>query len=79
MLRFIQQHAGLDDRQAYSTFNMGAGFALFVAADEAARTVQIAQGLGVDALLAGAVHEGPKQLTIEPLSLRFDAADLQLR
>lgn len=79
VLRFIQQHAGLDDLQAYSTFNMGAGFALFVAADEAARTVQIAQGLGVDALLAGAVHEGPKQLTIEPLSLRFDAADLQLR
>jgi len=29
--------------------------------------------------LAGAVHEGPKQLTIEPLSLRFDANDLQLR
>ncbi|MCG3190052.1 MAG: Phosphoribosylformylglycinamidine cyclo-ligase [Burkholderiaceae bacterium] len=79
VLRFIQQHAALDDRQAYSTFNMGAGFALFVAADEAARTVQIAQRLGVDALLAGAVHAGPKQLTIEPLSLRFDADDLQLR
>lgn len=79
VLRFIQRHAELDDRQAYSTFNMGAGFALFVAADDAARTVQIAQGLGVSALLAGAVHEGPRQLTIEPLSLRFDADDLQLR
>jgi phosphoribosylformylglycinamidine cyclo-ligase len=79
VLRFIQQQAALDDRQAYSTFNMGAGFALFVAADEATRTVQIAQQLGIGALLAGAVHEGPKQLTIEPLSLRFDADDLQLR
>jgi phosphoribosylformylglycinamidine cyclo-ligase len=79
VLRFIQHHAGLDDRQAYSTFNMGAGFALFVAAADAARTVQIAQGLGVGALLAGAVQGGPKQLTIEPLQLRFDAHDLQLR
>ena len=32
VLRFIQQHAGHDDREAYSTLNMGAGFALFVAA-----------------------------------------------
>ena len=79
VLRFIQRHAALDDRQAYSTLNMGAGFALFVAADEATRTVQIAQQLGVGALMAGAVHEGPKQLTIEPLSLRFGAEDLQLR
>jgi phosphoribosylformylglycinamidine cyclo-ligase len=79
VLRFIQQHAALDDRQAYSTFNMGAGFALFLAADEAARAVQIAQQLGVGALVAGAVCEGAKQLTIEPLSLHFDADDLQLR
>jgi len=79
VLRFIQQHASLDDRQAYSTFNMGAGFALFVAADEAARAVQVAQELGFGALVAGAVHDGSKQLTIEPLSLRFDADDLQLR
>jgi phosphoribosylformylglycinamidine cyclo-ligase len=79
VLRFIQHHASLDDRQAYSTFNMGAGFALFVAADEAAPAVQVAQQLGIGALVAGAVHDGPKQLTIEPLSLRFDADDLQLR
>jgi phosphoribosylformylglycinamidine cyclo-ligase len=79
VLRFIQQHAGLDERQAYGTFNMGAGFALFVAADEAARTVRIAGQCGIGALLAGAVHEGPKQLTIEPLGLRFGADDLQLR
>ena len=79
VLRFIQSHAGLDDRQAYSTFNMGAGFALFVPAAEAAHTVQIAQGLGIGALLAGAVQGGPKQLTVEPLQLRFDAHDLQLR
>ena len=35
---FIQQQAGLDDRDAYGTFNMGAGFALFVAAEDAERS-----------------------------------------
>jgi len=79
VLRFIQQRAGLDDREAYGTFNMGAGFALFVAADQAARVVDIAQGLGIGALLAGSVHDGPKRLTIEPLALCFEAADLHLR
>jgi phosphoribosylformylglycinamidine cyclo-ligase len=79
VLRFIQQHARLNDRQAYSTLNMGAGFALFVAAGDAARVVEVAQGLGIGAIVAGAVHQGPKQLTVEPLNLRFDADDLQLR
>jgi hypothetical protein len=35
--------------------------------------------VGVGALVAGAVCEGSKQLTIEPLSLHFDGSDLQLR
>ena len=79
VLEFLRAQGGMSTRDAYGTFNMGAGFALFVAADEAARAVQIAQELGFGALVAGAVHDGPKQLTIEPLSLRFDADDLQLR
>ncbi len=46
VLRFIQQHAGLDDREAYGTLNMGAGFALFVRADEAQATVDVARAEG---------------------------------
>lgn len=79
VLKFIQQHAKQDDREAYSTLNMGAGFALFVGADEAKRTVEIARAQGVDALVAGAVEAGPKQLIIEPLSITFGNEDLQLR
>ena len=43
VLRFIQEHARQDDREAYSTLNMGAGFALFMAPADADRTVAIAQ------------------------------------
>lgn len=79
VLRFIQQHCGLDDREAYSTLNMGAGFALFVASADAQRTVEVARASGVGARIAGTVEAGPKQLLIEPLGLRFGDDDLQLR
>jgi phosphoribosylformylglycinamidine cyclo-ligase len=79
VLTFIQQHAHQDDREAYSTFNMGAGFALFVAAGEAERCVEVARAQGVAAWVAGKVEAGPKQLLIEPLGIRYAADDLQLR
>jgi phosphoribosylformylglycinamidine cyclo-ligase len=79
VLRFIQQQANQDDREAYSTLNMGAGFALFVAAADAQRTVEIARSLGIAATLAGRVEAGDKQLLIEPLKIRFSDEDLQLR
>jgi phosphoribosylformylglycinamidine cyclo-ligase len=79
VLSFIQHHAQQDDHEAYGTLNMGAGFALFVPAEQAQRTVEIAQASGVSATLAGVVESGEKELLIEPLGLRFAADDLQLR
>ena len=79
VLRFMQQHAQQDDREAYSTLNMGAGFALYVDARDAERTVEIARAQGVPALVAGRVEAGPKQLVIEPLGLTFGDDALQLR
>jgi phosphoribosylformylglycinamidine cyclo-ligase len=79
VLRFIQQQAGQDDAEAYGTLNMGAGFALFVAAGDAARAVEVARACGVAAWHAGSVHEGEKELVIEPLAVRFAGAELQLR
>ena len=79
VLKFIQHHARQDDREAYSTFNMGAGFALFVKAEDALRTVEVAQSVGVPAWVCGAVEAGAKELLIEPLGIRFGTDDLQLR
>ena len=79
VLKFIQHHAQQDDREAYSTFNMGAGFALFVKADDAQRTAEVAQSVGVKAWVCGVVEVGPKELLIEPLGIRFGTDDLQLR
>jgi phosphoribosylformylglycinamidine cyclo-ligase len=79
VLAYIQKQARMDDREAYSTLNMGAGFALFVPAAQAHRCVEVAQSVGVGAWVAGKVSAGPKQLEIAPLGLRFDAEDLALR
>ncbi len=79
VLSFIQQLAQQDDHEAYGTFNMGAGFALFVAAADAERTVATANQLGFQAWHAGTVEEGAKELLVEPLGLRYGADELQLR
>ncbi len=79
VLRYIQQQAGHDDAQAYGTLNMGAGFALFVAAADAERAVAVAQAQGVPAWVAGRVEAGPKRLLIEPLGVAFEGDALQLR
>ena len=79
VLSFIAQHAGHDHREAYSTLNMGAGFALFVAPEDAERTVQIALDQGVGARIAGQVEAGPKRLLIDPIGVQFGGEDLQLR
>lgn len=79
VLDFMQRECGLDDREAYSTLNMGAGFAIFVKAADAQRTAEIARACGIDAWVAGTVEAGEKQLLIEPLAIRFGADDLALR
>lgn len=79
VLAFIAEQAGHDAREAYSTLNMGAGFALFVPAGDAERTVQVAQSQGIAAWVAGTVEAGPKRLVIEPLGVSFGDEDLQLR
>jgi len=79
VLRFIQQHAALDDHEAYGTLNMGAGFALYVAAGDAEATVRVAREAGIAAWVAGHVESGPKRVLIEPLGVEYGAGELQLR
>jgi phosphoribosylformylglycinamidine cyclo-ligase len=79
VLRFMQQQAVMSMEDAYGTLNMGAGFALFVAASDAQRTVDVAQRCGVKAMVAGEVQAGPKQVLIEPLGITFGSDALQLR
>jgi phosphoribosylformylglycinamidine cyclo-ligase len=77
VLAFLVAEAGLDERAAYSTFNMGAGYALYCRAGAGEEIVQIATRLGLRALRAGRVREGPRRVLLEPLGLHFDGDELQ--
>ena len=79
VLSFIQKEAGLDARAAYGTFNMGAGFAVFVPAEDADRAVAVARKAGVDAWVAGSVEAGPRRLVIEPLDVEYGGEELGVR
>jgi phosphoribosylformylglycinamidine cyclo-ligase len=79
VLRFIQREARMPDEEAYGTLNMGAGFALFLAAEDAERAVEVARACGVEAWRAGRVEAGPKRLLVEPLGFAYGDDALQLR
>jgi phosphoribosylformylglycinamidine cyclo-ligase len=79
VLDFIRREARMDDAQAYGTFNMGAGFALYVAGADARRTVEVAASCGVQAWVAGRVVAGPKRVVVEPLGIEFGSYTLHLR
>jgi len=78
-LRFAQEHAGIDDREAYGTFNMGAGFALYLPPAQADIAVRVARAQGIEAWVAGRVEAGERRVVIEPLGVEYGADDLHLR
>ena len=79
LFTFMQAQAGIDDAEAYGNFNMGAGFAVYVPERDAGTVLSVAARHGIPAWLAGAVEEGPREVVIEPLGLRYAGESLDLR
>ncbi|NJL32358.1 MAG: phosphoribosylformylglycinamidine cyclo-ligase, partial [Phycisphaerales bacterium] len=81
LFEFLMKHGPIEQREAYATFNMGAGFAVWVRPAEAQKCLQLAQALGYDAWLAGHVEaQGSRQaVVIDPLNMTFASDTLQLR
>jgi phosphoribosylformylglycinamidine cyclo-ligase len=78
VLAFLATEAGLDPAAAYSTFNMGAGFAVYCRSGEGARVAALAARLGLEALVAGAVEEGPRRVLLEPLGVTLAGERMEL-
>lgn len=78
VLAFLADQAEMDVQAAYSTFNMGTGYALYCAAGCGEQIVAIAEGLGLGAMLAGRVETGPRQVILEPVGVQFDSSRLEL-
>jgi phosphoribosylformylglycinamidine cyclo-ligase len=81
VFRFLMETGPIDLHEAYATFNMGIGFAVYVREGDAEACLQVARAGGYDAWRAGTVHKegGRKAVEIEPLGLVYDEETLALR
>ncbi|HMJ04367.1 MAG TPA: AIR synthase-related protein, partial [Conexibacter sp.] len=78
VLRFLADRAGMADEEAYRTLNMGSGFAVYTAAGSGADVARIASELGYEALVAGVVEDGPRQVVIEPVGVTYASDEMDL-
>jgi phosphoribosylformylglycinamidine cyclo-ligase len=81
VFEFIEKHGPVERREMYATFNMGAGFAVYVSQRDAEAALRIARETGYPAWIGGRVerHGNRKAVEIEPLGITFDAESLQVR
>lgn len=79
LFTFMAEALGMSDHDAYGTFNMGAGYAVYCAAGSGEDVVAIAGKEGFDALVAGVVEEGPRSVVIDPLDITYSSDALSLR
>ena len=81
IFQFIMRSGPVEIREAYATFNMGAGFAVYVDPKDAQTCLRIAKETGYDAWVAGQVLKqgSRKAVEIVPLNITFESATLQVR
>jgi phosphoribosylformylglycinamidine cyclo-ligase len=67
---FLQRHGPIDDREAYSNLNMGAGFALYVPQSDVEKVLAICRENNLFGFQAGYIEE-PAQKESVDLNIRF--------
>jgi phosphoribosylformylglycinamidine cyclo-ligase len=78
VLSFLAEQAGMDERAAYGTFNMGAGFAVYLPPERATEVVEAAAAQGLRAWVAGRVEAGERRVEIPSLGISFTSDELEL-
>lgn len=79
VFNFIKEKSRNSDEDMYGTFNMGAGFAVFMPGECVDQAQKIATKNGFSSLNAGSVQEGPRRVVIEPKGIVFEGDTLQIR
>ena len=78
VLGFLVEQADMAPAAAYTTFNMGCGFAVYCRAGYGEEVVRLASGLGLSAGVAGTVEAGPRRVVLEPVDVVFESGDMDL-
>ena len=78
VLEFMASELGMDPRAAYTTLNMGAGYAVYSRPGSGEQVVEIARAAGLAAIVAGVVEEGPRRVVIEPIDVVLEGDEMVL-
>jgi phosphoribosylformylglycinamidine cyclo-ligase len=78
VLEFLADQAGMSERDAYGTFNMGAGWAVYVDPVSATEVVEAAAACGMTARIAGHVEQGERAVELSPLGISYSGTELEL-
>jgi phosphoribosylformylglycinamidine cyclo-ligase len=78
VLSFLVEQADMSPAAAYTTFNMGCGFAVYCGAGFGEEVVRVASELGLRAGVAGVVEDGPRRVMLEPVEVVFESDDMDL-
>lgn len=76
---FIQKHSGNSDEEMYGNFNMGAGFAIYLPANQVEKAQEIAAQNNLKSWNAGIVQSGQKKVIIQPKGITFEVDTLGVR
>ncbi len=81
LFKFLMEAGPISVREAYATFNMGVGFAAYVAPAQVSAVLAAAQAGGYTAWQAGHVRKqgARKAVVIPSLGLEYDGSTLQVR
>jgi phosphoribosylformylglycinamidine cyclo-ligase len=79
VLSFLAGAGSMSARDAYGTFNMGAGLAVYCRRGSGVSVVDAAGATGHPAIVAGVVEEGERKVVLEPVGVEFAAHELNLR
>lgn len=77
VFQFIMERGPVTLEEMYKTYNMGAGYAVFVEPDDVEGVLTVAEFCGIPAWDAGRIEEGDRKVVIEPHNLTFSELDLR--
>ena len=78
VLAFLVEQTEMSPADAYSTLNMGCGFAVYCAAGAGGAVVDAASELGFSAEVAGRVEAGPRRVVLPEVDVLFEGEALDL-
>jgi len=76
---FIQEKSGNSAEEMYGTFNMGAGFAIYLPSNQVEKAQSVAAKHNLKSWNAGVIHDGERQVIIKPKNITFKGETLNLR